>query len=133
MIKKINHIGVAVKDLGLSEKLFSDLFGKSSDGTEKVESEKVEVSFFSIGGTKLELLKSLDENSAIEKFISKRGEGINHICLETDNLDLEIERLSNLGFQFVNKNPIIGAHNYKIVFLHPKSTNGVLVELCEKI
>ena len=109
------------------------MLNSQSSVNEIVESEKVEVSFFKIGESRLELLKAISEDSSIEKFISKRGEGINHICLDVTDIEKEIERLTSLGFEFINKVPIVGAHNCKIVFIHPKSANGVLIELSEKI
>lgn len=133
MIKKINHIGIAVKNLNNSNELFSKLFDKKPFGNEIVESEKVEVSFFKIGESNIELLSATDNLSTVSKFITKRGEGINHICLEVDDIEKEIFRLTNLGFEFINKTPIIGSHNSKIVFIHPKSANGVLIELNEKM
>ena len=135
MLKKVEHIGIAVKNLQQSNELFKKLFGKDAYKLEKVESEKVSTSFFMLGDTKIELLEAENENSAIAKFIEKRGEGIHHIAFEVDDIYAEIKRLQAEGFEFTNENPepIKGADNKLICFLHPKSTNGILVELCQEI
>ena len=133
MIKKIEHIGIAVKDIDSSARLFERLLGAKAYKQEKVVSEGVNTTFFSLSEQKIELLSSLSKGSAIEKFLESKNEGIHHIALLVDNLELEIDRLEGLGFQFVSKTPKEGADNKRIVFLHPKSTNGVLVELCEEI
>ncbi len=132
MIRKIEHIGIAVKDLKNSNELFSKLFGKEHYKIEAVESEGVQTSFFMLGETKIELVASTTENSAIAKFIEKRGEGIHHIAYDVENIEAEMQRLKSQGFEFINATPKDGADNKKIVFLHPKSTNGVLVELCQE-
>lgn len=132
MIKKIEHIGIAVKNIEESNVLFKKLFGKAHYKVEKVESEGVSTSFFMIGETKIELLEATIENSAIAKFIEKKGEGIHHIAYEVDNLDEEMNRLKTEGFELIHQIPKDGADNKRICFLHPKSTNGVLVELCEE-
>lgn len=133
MIKKIEHIGIAVKDINFSTSLFERLLGKKPYKTEKVDSEGVNTTFFGLSDQKIELLSSTTKDSAIEKFLDSKNEGIHHIALLVDSLELEIKRLEELGFQFISKTPKKGADNKKIVFLHPKSTNGVLVELCEEI
>ena len=133
MIKKINHIGIAVKSLGISSELFGKLFQQSAPHTETVEEQKATIAFFPIGETSFELIESTSADSSISKFIEKRGEGIHHICLEVDDIRMEIERLKNLGLQFVNDIPSGGGDGYWVAFLHPKSTNGVLIELAEKI
>ena len=133
MIKKIEHIGIAVKDINSSNDLFKKLFGVSHYKTETVESEGVSTSFFMLGETKIELLEAKTETSAIAKFIEKKGEGIHHIAYEVDDIYQEMERLKNEGFEVLNKEPKNGADNKLIFFLHPKSTNGVLVELCQEI
>ena len=135
MLKKVEHIGIAVKNLQQSNELFKKLFGKDAYKLEKVESEKVSTSFFMLGDTKIELLEAENENSAIAKFIEKRGEGIHHIAFEVDDIYAEIKRLQAEGFEFTKENPepIKGADNKLICFLHPKSTNGILVELCQEI
>ncbi|MFT5619385.1 MAG: methylmalonyl-CoA/ethylmalonyl-CoA epimerase [Arenicella sp.] len=132
MLKKVEHIGIAVKSLENSKELFTKLFGKESYKIERVESEGVNTLFFQLGETKIELLEAENESSPISKFIEKRGEGIHHIAYEVDDIDSEIERLKSEGFQILNKKPKDGADNKKIAFLHPKTTNGVLVELCQE-
>ncbi len=132
MLKKIEHIGIAVKNLNNSNELFKKLFGKDHYKVEAVASEGVSTSFFMLGETKIELLEATNENSAIAKFIEKKGEGIHHIAYEVDNLDEEMARLKQEGFELINQNPKDGADNKRICFLHPKTTNGVLVELCEE-
>lgn len=133
MIKKIEHIGIAVKDINSSNDLFKKLFGKEHYKTETVESEGVSTSFFMLGETKIELLEAKTETSAIAKFIEKKGEGIHHIAYEVDDIYEEMKRLESEGFEVLNKEPKKGADNKLIFFLHPKSTNGVLVELCQEI
>ena len=133
MINKIEHIGIAVADLKKSEDLFEKLLGKKPYKKEEVASEGVVTSFFKIGNQKIELLKSREKDSPIQKFIKKRKEGVHHIALHVDSIKDEIERLKKLGFEFISTIPKKGADNKKIVFLHPKTTNGVLVELCEDI
>lgn len=130
---KLEHIGIAVKDLNFSNDLFAKLLGKAAYKEESVESEGVKTSFYSAGESKIELVGSEKKDSAIEKFLEKNREGIHHLAFGVDNLELEIERLKNEGFIFINETPKLGADNKRIVFLHPKSTNGVLVELCEDV
>ena len=133
MIKKIEHIGIAVKDLKKSEELFEKLLGEKPYKTEKVKSEGVTTSFFKVEDQKVELLHATSEESPISKFIEKRKEGIHHLALHVDSIKNEVERLKGLGFEFISTTPKKGADNKMIVFLHPKTTNGVLVELCEEI
>ncbi len=133
MIKKINHIGIAVKSLGLSSDVFSKLFEQTNPQTETVAEQKATIAFYPIGESSIELIESTSGDSAISKFIEKRGEGIHHICLEVDDIKSEIARLKKYNFQFVNDVPSAGGDGYWVVFLHPKSTNGVLIELCEKM
>ena len=133
MIKKIEHIGIAVKDLKKSEELFEKLLGEKPYKTEEVKSECVTTSFFKVSDQKVELLHATSEESPISKFIEKRKEGIHHLALHVDSIKNEVERLKGLGFEFISTTPKKGADNKMIVFLHPKSTNGVLVELCEEI
>lgn len=133
MLKKIEHIGIAVKNLEQSNELFSKLFGKDHYKVEKVESENVSTSFFMLGETKIELLEATSPDSAIAKFIEKKGEGIHHIAYDVDDVYAEMERLKSEGFELINKEPKKGADNKLICFLHPKSTNGILVELCQEI
>ena len=132
MIQKIEHLGIAVKDLNHSNELFKKLFGKDHYKVEAVESEGVSTSFFMLGETKIELLQATNEDSAIAKFIDKKGEGIHHIAYAVDNIITEMERLKVEGFEILNKEPKHGADNKLICFLHPKSTNGILVELCQE-
>ena len=133
MINKIEHIGIAVTDLKKSEDLFEKLLGKKPYKKEEVVSEGVVTSFFKIGDQKIELLKGNNSGSPIQKFIEKRKEGVHHIALHVDSIQKEVERLEYLGFEFISTTPKKGADNKMIVFLHPKTTNGVLVELCEEI
>jgi methylmalonyl-CoA/ethylmalonyl-CoA epimerase len=130
---KIEHIGIAVKNLANSNDLFAKLFGQSHYKTEGVASEGVQTSFFQIGETKIELLEATNPESAIAKFIDKRGEGIHHIAFEVVDIYAEMQRLENEGFTLLNKTPKEGADNKLICFLHPKGTNGVLIELCQEI
>ncbi|MDX2173641.1 MAG: methylmalonyl-CoA epimerase [Bacteroidota bacterium] len=132
MIKKIEHIGIAVKNIKDSNELFKKLFGKENYKIESVESEGVSTSFFMLGETKIELLEATTENSAIAKFIEKKGDGVHHIAFEVDDIYAEMERLKAEGFELINQQPKDGADNKRICFLHPKFTNSVLVELCEE-
>jgi methylmalonyl-CoA/ethylmalonyl-CoA epimerase len=132
MIKKIEHIGIAVKDIHKSNELFKKLFGKEHYKIEQVQSESVSTSFFMLGDTKIELVASTGADSAIARFIDKKGEGIHHIAYEVDNIDEEMQRLKNEGFEMINAAAKDGADNKRICFLHPKTTNGVLVELCQE-
>ena len=133
MIKKIEHIGIAVKDLNKSENLFEKLLGQKPYKKEEVESEGVITSFFKVADQKIELLHASNKESPISKFIEKRKEGMHHLALHVDSIKKEVERLERLGFEFISTTPKKGADNKMIVFLHPKTTNGVLIELCEEI
>jgi methylmalonyl-CoA/ethylmalonyl-CoA epimerase len=130
---KIDHIGIAVKDMEASNELFAKLLGEAHYKVETVESEKVATSFFRIGESKIELLEASDPESPIAKFIEKRGEGIHHIAFEVADIRAEVSRLEAEGFVPLNLEPKRGADNKLVVFLHPKSSNGVLVELCQSI
>ena len=132
-MKKIEHIGIAVKDLEASNQVFAALLGKPHYKIEVVESEGVRTSFFETGPNKIELLEAISPNSPIAKFIERKGEGIHHIAFAVDDLEAEIERLVNQGFTILNTTPKKGADNKLMAFLHPKSTNGVLIELCQEI
>lgn len=132
-MNKIEHIGIAVKNLESSNILFEKLLGVASYKEEEVVSEGVKTSFFKTGPNKIELLQATSQDSAIAKFLDKRGEGIHHIAFEVDNIEEEIKRLQAEGFTVLNTTPKKGADNKWVVFLHPKSTNGVLVELCQEI
>jgi len=131
-MKKVEHIGIAVKDLNNANALFEKLFNQSHYKVEEVESEGVSTSFFKVGDTKIELLQALQADSPIAKFIEKRGEGIHHIAFEVDDIQSEMERLQAEGFELIHTEAKDGADNKKICFLHPKSTNGVLIELCQE-
>ena len=133
MIKKIEHVGIAVKDLNKSNSLFKKLLGEASYKTETVEAEAVTTSFFKLGDQKIELLQAETSNSPVSKFLNKRGEGMHHLALHVEDIHKEIQRLEKEGFSFVSKTPTKGADNKMIVFLHPKTTNGVLIELCQEI
>ena len=130
---KIEHIAIAVKSLSTSVTLFEKLLGTPCYKTEEVESEKVKTAFFKTGENKIELLEGMDPEGVIATFISKKGEGLHHIAFGVENLDERIATLKNEGFEFINEVPKRGADNKMIVFLHPKCTNGVLVELCQEI
>lgn len=132
-MNKIEHIGIAVKNLEASNDLFAKLFGKPHYKIEEVASEGVNTSFFQIGESKIELLEATKEDSPIAKFIEKKGEGIHHIAFDVDDIEKEIERLKGEGFIVLNEKPKKGADNKMVAFLHPKSTNGVLIELCQEI
>lgn len=132
-MNKIEHIGIAVKNLEDSNKLFASLFGELHYKTEEVVSEGVKTSFFKTGPNKIELLQATNSESPIAKFINKKGEGIHHIAFAVDDILSEIKRLQNEGFTVLNEVPKKGADNKLVAFLHPKTTNGVLIELCQEI
>ena len=132
-MNKIEHIGIAVKNIESSNHLFAKLFGKAHYKTEAVESEGVKTSFFEVGPNKIELLEATNPKSPIAKFIEKKGEGIHHIAFDVDDIEKEVKRLVNEGFVVLNETPKKGADNKLVVFLHPKTTNGVLIELCQEI
>ena len=130
---RIDHIGIAVRDLADSNELFRKLLGSAPYKTELVESEHVTTSFFQIGESKIELLEASDPESPIARFIEKRGEGMHHIAFEVQDIRAEIARLEAEGFIPLNREPKPGADNKLVAFLHPKSSNGVLVELCQSV
>jgi methylmalonyl-CoA/ethylmalonyl-CoA epimerase len=132
MMNKVEHIGIAVKDIESAIKTYETLLKTSCYKTESVESEGVKTAFFKTGENKIELLEATNENSAIAKFIEKKGEGIHHIAFDVDDIVSEIERLRNAGFTILNEQPKQGADNKLICFVHPKNTNGVLIELCQE-
>ena len=132
-MRKIEHIGIAVNSLENSNKLFEKLFGNPPYKEEEVASEGVKTSFFMNGPNKIGLLEATSENSPIAKFLEKKGEGIHHIAFDVENIEVEIIRLQEEGFVLINEKPKKGADNKLVVFLHPKSTNGVLIELCQEI
>ncbi|WP_294222997.1 methylmalonyl-CoA epimerase [uncultured Chryseobacterium sp.] len=129
---KLEHIGIAVQSLGVSDELFAKLLGKESYKKESVEREGVTTSFYAAGESKIELLEASREESPIAKFISKKGEGIHHLAFGVEDIAAEVQRLKKEGFEFISEEPKEGADNKLVVFLHPKSTNGVLVELCQE-
>lgn len=128
---KIEHIGIAVKDIEASNKLFASLFGEAHYKMEEVASEGVKTSFFKTGPNKIELLEATNPDSPIAKFIEKKGEGIHHIAFAVEDIRAEMKRLSEEGFTLLNEEPKHGADNKLVAFLHPKTTNGVLIELCQ--
>jgi methylmalonyl-CoA/ethylmalonyl-CoA epimerase len=132
-MKKVEHIGIAVKDLEVSNKLFASLFGEKHYKEEEVVSEGVKTSFFKTGPNKIELLQATNPESPIAKFINTKGEGVHHIAFAVSDIKAEIERLKKEGFIILNETPKKGADNKWVAFLHPKTTNGVLIELCQEI
>ena len=132
-MQQVEHIGIAVKNLDVSIPLFEMLLNTNCYKTETVDSENVNTAFFQTGSTKIELLESSTTDGVISKFIEKKGEGIHHIAFEVADILAEMKRLSNEGFQLLNEIPKKGADNKLVCFLHPKGTNGVLVELCQSI
>lgn len=132
-MNKIEHIGIAVASLKDSNNVFTKLLNTPNYKMETVESEGVNTSFFKIGDTKIELLEATNPNSPIAKFIAKRGEGVHHIAFDVDDIEAEIKRLKTEGFKILNEIPRMGADNKLVAFLHPKSSNGVLIELCQEI
>lgn len=131
-MNKIEHIGIAVKNITKSNELFKKLFNAEHYKTESVDSEGVITSFFKMGNSKIELLEAMSPDSPIAKFIEKKGEGIHHIAFDVSDIVQEMKRLEAEGFQLINKEPKSGADNKLVCFLHPKSTNGVLIELCQE-
>ncbi|MCP5064728.1 MAG: methylmalonyl-CoA epimerase [Ignavibacteriae bacterium] len=132
-MNKIEHIGIAVKNLEDSNELFANLFGEPHYKMEGVESEGVKTSFFKVGINKIELLEATKKDSPIAKFIDKKGEGIHHIAFDVEDIEAEIKRLKANDFIVLNETPKKGADNKLVAFLHPKTTNGVLIELCQEI
>ena len=132
MLKKIEHLGIAVVSIKESLKMYESLLGASCYKLESVESEGVKTAFLQIGESKIELLEATNSDSPIAKFLSKRGKGIHHIAFETDDIEAEIKRLVVQGFELIHQTPKDGADNKRIAFLHPKSTDGILVELCQE-
>jgi len=132
MIKKISHIGIAVENLDETMKLYRESLGLKIEGTEEVKEQRVKIAFIPVGESRIELLESTDPNGPIAKFIERRGEGIHHIALEVDHIEEALQKLKEGGVQLIDEKPRMGAHKMKIAFLHPRSTKGVLLELCEK-
>src|SRR5260221_1902728 len=131
-MEKLEHIGIAVKTLAESNQLFAKLLGKPHYKIEELASEGVRTSFFELGGVKIELLEATGPESPIAKFIDKHGEGIHHLAFEVADIKKSIRSYSEKGFSLLNEQPKVGADNKMIAFMHPKSANGVLVELCEE-
>lgn len=132
-MKKIEHLGIAVSDLNSSIALYEQLLNTTCYKTEEVESEGVRTAFFQVGESKIELLEATNPDSPIAKYLAKQGQGIHHIAFEVEDIEAELERLRALDFVLIHEIPKRGADNKRIAFLHPKSTNGVLVELCQEI
>jgi len=132
-MEKIEHLGIAVKDIDAANSIYTSLLGVAPYKSEVVESEGVTTSFFKCGESKIELLQATNSNSPISKFIEKKGEGIHHIAFAVNDIKEEVTRLKKEGFLVLNEEPKRGADNKLVVFLHPKSSNGVLVELCQEI
>ena len=133
MFKKLSHIGVAVRDVGESTKLFAKLFQVDTAETETVADQRVKIAFFHLHGASVELTEATSPDSPIAKFIEKRGEGVHHVSFEVDDIKAELVRLKSEGFQLIDEQPRLGAEGYWIAFVHPKSTNGVLVEISQKV
>jgi methylmalonyl-CoA/ethylmalonyl-CoA epimerase len=131
-MRKIEHLGIAVRDLEAATATYEALFGKPAYQSEEVESEGVKTVFFQTGENKIELLGATRDDSPIAKYIAKRGEGILHVAFDVEDIEAEIERLKAKGFRLISETPKDGADNKRIAFLHPKSTHGVLIELCEE-
>lgn len=133
LMKKIDHIGIAVKNLEDSNVLFANLLGESHYKTELVNEQGVNTSFFKVGDSKIELLEAIEKDGPLKKFINKYGEGVHHIAFSVADIKLEISRLKGKGFKVLSDSPTRGADNKLVVFLHPKTSNGVLIELCQEI
>ena len=132
-MRKIEHIGIAVQDIEASNKVFTKIFGKKSYKSESVESESVITSFFQVGESKIELVAATNQNSPIAKYLANNREGMHHIAFDVSDIKAEMKRLQSEGIRTLNDQPKQGADNKLICFLHPKDTNGVLIELCQEI
>jgi len=132
MIEKIDHIGIAVRSIEKTSELLSNILGLKVTGEENVEEQKVKVAFLPLGDSELELLESTSPEGPIARFIEKKGEGIQHIAFRVDNIEKTLEKLKKEGVRLIDEKPRYGAGGAKIAFLHPKSTNGILIELCER-
>ncbi len=132
MVKKIDHVGIAVKNLDEALKFYENVLGLKSAGTEVVEEQKVKVAFLPTGDSEVELLEATSEDSPVAKFIEKNGEGIQHIAYRVDDVEAAIAKMKELGMRMIDEKPRYGAGGAKIAFCHPKSTGGVLVELCQR-
>jgi methylmalonyl-CoA/ethylmalonyl-CoA epimerase len=132
IMERLEHIGIAVKNIDQANQLFQQLLGKGPYKVEVVESEGVKTAFFDLSGIKIELLEATRPDSAIAKFIDKKGEGIHHLAFEVSSLEASLSEYKEKGFELINQEPKLGADNKRIAFLHPKSTQGVLIELCQE-
>ena len=132
MVKQIEHLGIAVESIDATVKTFESLLGTECYKEEMVESEGVRTAFLMVGNSKIELLEATNEDSAIAKYLQKNRGGFHHVAFEVDDIEAELERLTSEGFQLIHKTPKGGADNKRIAFLHPKSTHGLLVELCQE-
>jgi len=132
LIKKVDHIGIAVKDLDEALKFYTDILGMDLAGTEIVEEQKVKVAFLPVGDSELELLESTDQEGPIAKYIEKKGQGMQHLAIRVDNIEEAIQEMKEKGIRMIDETPRYGAGGAKIAFCHPKSTNGILLELCER-
>lgn len=131
MLKKINHIAIAVKNIEEASKFYQDILGLSLSGVEVVASQKTKVGFLKIGESNIELVQPSEPDSPVAKFLETKGQGIHHICFEVDNVEAEVKAYLEKGATLIDQKPRPGAHNTKVAFIHPKSSNGVLIELCE--
>lgn len=132
MVKKVDHIGIAVSNLDEAVKLYADVLGLELHGTEVVEEQKVKVAFLPVGDTEVELLESTSPDGPIAKFIEAKGQGIQHIAFRVDDIEAALVEMKEKGLRLIDEKPRYGAGGARIAFLHPKSTNGVLIELCER-
>jgi methylmalonyl-CoA/ethylmalonyl-CoA epimerase len=132
MIRKIDHIGIAVKNLEEALKFYKETLHLQDEGIEEVKEQKVKIAFIPMGESRIELLQSTDPEGPIARYIASRGEGVQHVALRVDNIELALGALKERGVQLIDEKPRTGAHGAKIAFIHPKSTGGVLLELCER-
>lgn len=132
MVGKVDHIGIAVKDLDETLKFYTEVLGMKLEGTEEVKEQKVKTAFLPLGDTEIELLESTDKEGPIARYIEKRGEGVQHIAYRVDDIEKALERMKEKGIRLIDEKPRYGAGGAKIAFLHPKSTHGVLIELCQR-
>ena len=132
MVKKLDHIGIAVENLSESVAFYRDVLGLELHGTETVEEQKVKVAFFPVGDTEIELLESTDPEGPIARFIAAKGQGIQHVAFRVPDIEKALEEMKSRGIRLIDEKPRYGAGGAKIAFLHPKSTNGILIELCQR-
>ena len=130
MLKKIDHLGIAVKSLAEAKKYYENVLGLTCEGEEEVASQKVKTAFFSVGEVHIELLEPMTPDSPVGKFIAEKGEGIHHVAYYTDNIEAQLKQAKEAGVRLINETPVAGAHEKLVAFLHPKSTAGVLTEFC---